>query len=66
MSPTTYLFDLCQLFSASSDVIVADFVECLLLILSLDWLPLTVNYSVGGHNAVGAGVSLNNLRNKDE
>ena len=56
-----YLFDLCQLLPASSDIIISDLVESLFLILSLDWLSLTVNHSVRGYNAVGGGVSLNNL-----
>ena len=47
--------------SASSYIVISDLVERLFLILSLDWLPLAVDHSVGGHDAVGGGVRLNNL-----
>ena len=56
-----YLFNLSQLFPAAPNVIISDLVEGLLLVFSLDWFPFTVDHSVRGHNAVGGGVSLNNL-----
>ena len=56
-----YLFDLCQLFPASPNIVVADLIERLLFILSLDWLSLAVDHCVRGHDAVGGGISLNNL-----
>ena len=57
----SYLFDLSQLLPAAPYVVISNLVECFLLILSLDWLSLAVDHSVGGNNAVGGGVSLNNL-----
>ena len=52
-----YLFDLCQLLPASPDIVISDLVESFLLILSLDWLSLTVDHSVRGYNAVGVSTT---------
>ena len=57
----SHLLDLGQLLPASSDVIVTDFIEGLLLVFSLDWFSLAVDDGVGGDDAVGAGVRLNYL-----
>lgn len=56
-----YLLDLSQLFAASSHIVIANLIEGLLLVFSLDWLSLAVYDSVRCHDAVGAGVSLDYL-----
>lgn len=55
------LFDLCQLFAAASHIVIANLVQRLLLILTLDGISLTVDDSGWGHYAVRRRVRLHHL-----
>jgi hypothetical protein len=50
-----------KLLSATANIIVADLVELLLLLLALDGLAFTVDDGVWGDDAEGGGVRVNNL-----
>merc|ERR1712212_1215018 len=50
-----------ELLSATSNVVVANGVQGILLVLALDWLSLAMDHSVRGDNAVWRGISLNHL-----
>merc|ERR1719275_277722 len=56
-----HLLECGKLLPATSDVVVADSVQGILLVLSLDRLSLAMDHSIRGNNAVWRGVSLNHL-----
>jgi hypothetical protein len=56
-----HLFDLCQLFATTTDIVIADRIERIFFFFSLNRFSFAMNDSIGRHNTEGRGVRLYNF-----